>query len=103
MCDIYAEPCKICGELIPMHLGDFETDRAEIIVVCPKCIDNKFLVNNIVNSRNVVGFCIWLDEELNEKYMIISLTENAWKNRNFNHPNLAQIIKLSETYRHRDL
>jgi hypothetical protein len=37
MCDCYAEPCKGCGTPLPMHLGDFNTDRLEIHAFCGTC------------------------------------------------------------------
>ena len=34
MCDCYHAPCKVCGTMLPVHLGDFNTDREEIEVFC---------------------------------------------------------------------
>lgn len=34
MCDCYWHPCKVCGKLFPVHLGDFDTARNEIEVYC---------------------------------------------------------------------
>jgi len=34
MCDCYIEHCIICGRPIPFHLGDFDTERDEIAVIC---------------------------------------------------------------------
>jgi len=34
MCDVYGHKCLLCDEIVPMHLGDFETGRGEIDVIC---------------------------------------------------------------------
>ena len=110
MCDIYKEPCKICGRIIPMHLGDFRTDRTEIIAICPKCVKKykvkkprststkviKYSMVNILNSRNVYGYTVWRDMDTGEEYIIVSLTENAWENRIVNHPNIGNIKLIKE-------
>ena len=38
MCDCYGEKCKECEEVIPIHLGDYETSRDEIEVYCKEHI-----------------------------------------------------------------
>ncbi|MFQ6076965.1 MAG: hypothetical protein ACE5Z5_12705 [Candidatus Bathyarchaeia archaeon] len=92
MCDCYAEPCKVCGRRIPMHLGDFETDRLEIAALCEDCAwpsDVHFPSIPWKHRR----YCVWLCPS--GKVVIIPLTENAWLNRGHNHPNF-QGIKLLE-------
>jgi hypothetical protein len=40
MCDCFLKPCKVCGRRIPVHLGDFLTDRNEIEVYCWEHLGN---------------------------------------------------------------
>lgn len=80
MCDCYGEPCKVCGQMYPMHLGDFNTERWEITILCPKCF------GNFPHLRRVC----WSNDDGKEPLLeILSLTENAWSNRRYNHPNLG--------------
>lgn len=91
MCDIYIEPCKICGEKYPMHLGDFETDRTEISLVCPKCFSKWQGIFRLFNR------CIWRVKD--EKYLIVALTRNAWRNRHHNHLNAPHTEMVEEKKR----
>ena len=73
MCDIYYHPCKVCGKLIEMHLGGFDTNRFEIEVYCSKHIPKEWVV--VWNSKRygLVG--------------VRPLTRNAWLNVKENYPN----------------
>jgi hypothetical protein len=44
MCDCYEHRCdaKGCNELIPIHIGDFCTDRDNLEVLCPRHITHNF-------------------------------------------------------------
>jgi len=80
MCDCYAEPCKVCGELLPMHLGDFKTARWEIAILCEKHVGYFPKIRRVLWSP-------WLE--------VLSLTENAWGHRMQNHPNIGETEIIS--------
>ena len=114
MCDCYIDHCRICGSPVPMHLGDFLTERLEIAVVCPECMR---LHEKIVQERGSRPFpfspfewlapkrwMVWCisqdytpekDEypkipfKAGDKVAVIALTDNAWENRHDNLPNLT--------------
>ncbi|MEM2293190.1 MAG: hypothetical protein QXX41_07940 [Nitrososphaerota archaeon] len=88
MCDCYDEPCKICGKHIPMHLGDFKTDRFEIMAICSECSRNAENLRNFLKGF-CRGFAIW--KVKNKKITILYLTENAWRNMDINHPNFEDV------------
>lgn len=92
MCDIYGEYCKLCGEATGFHLGDFNTDRFEISYIC-----SKHTGKNLRGwlKRTGISYCIWSEGE-NKKYIVLALTENAWKNRHSNHQNMAYTDILEE-------
>jgi len=95
LCDCYGEPCKICGKMIPMHLGDFETDRIEIAAVCNDCLNApKGMLGNAFTWLGAKRYCLWKckgkDDHLGT-VAVISLTDNAWENRDINHPNAGDI------------
>ncbi len=89
MCEIYTTECSLCKKLIEMHLGDYETKQHEVEVFCNEHIP---LVNVVVWK----GKDCWHSMKLHEQLMIgnpitvgvRSLTENARKNKDMNHPNL---------------
>ena len=92
MCDIYCEYCKLCGEVTGFHLGDFDTNRFEIAYICSKhALDDEFL--DWLKCFKF-PFCIW--SERDDKYVVMSLTENAWNNRWVNHQNLGDTELLEE-------
>lgn len=92
MCDCYSEPCKCCGEVVPLHLGDYETGRFEIFVVCEKCLENPYLGEIPFPS------VLWKydSEEGKKEMLIVSVTKNAWENREKNHPNVYKSEKVRE-------
>ena len=101
MCDIYSHKCKFCGDEIEMHLGDYETDRDEIEVVCDKCLRKEIEKNLPVYPFELfprLRRSFWLyasEEDWSFKLaMIVSLTENAWENRGINHPNFSLVALL---------
>ena len=90
MCDCYEHACKICGELLPVHLGDYQTKRHEIEVFCRSHIPKSDVRIFTITEPTV--------EEINNKKRrykigwkmgIRYLTENAKKNKEINHPNLG--------------
>jgi len=95
MCDIYAEYCKLCRKAAAFHLGDFNTDRLEITYICSTHTKNEELFHWI--KRSNFPYVVWSEGE-NQKYVVLSLTENAWKNRTLNHQNIAA-TKILEEYR----
>jgi len=84
MCDILSKPCEICGTMLPMHLGDYNTSRKEIMVFCNKCILSSTF-NMFYDSEK----CIVWDTHTRDyrKILVMSLTDNAWNNREDNCPN----------------
>lgn len=96
MCDCYGEPCKICGTMIPMHLGGFDTDHLEISVLCGECIEERLFFKEFERYPHVN----WSNTELADfekkykakpliKVRVFALTKNAIKNCGYNHPNMA--------------
>ena len=93
MCEIYDEPCKLCGRPIEMHLGDFKTLRIEIAVICPDhqplyyiddCHDDEPFAGDLLNLK-YQNYCEWKTE--NGTITVIALTKNAWLQREENYPN----------------
>jgi hypothetical protein len=83
-----------------MHLGDYETDRGEVEVTCGKhipkgVIPNRTMVWFIDYSEVITGKQDYPnmdnDETWNEQPIVYvrALTDNAWKNRLQNHPNVG--------------
>lgn len=82
-----------------MHLGDFETDRMEIAVICNDCLKEKHPLWGIYFENGVLWE--WKSEKLGMrgrkgKAIVISLTDNAWNNKDVNHPNEAYVEILKE-------
>lgn len=103
MCDIYNTKCEVCGKIIGMHLGDYETRREEVKVYCSRHIPPN---HKHVGARIMVDFTdyskiIQMARDYPEHYdsneehwveyepfiYVESLTDNAWKNRLMNHQN----------------
>lgn len=96
MCDCYFHPCKVCGKLIPMHLGDSLTARYETEVYCWEHIPedlgrtvawhikdaSEYVKKEYPRSHERV------QEFIGKKVAVKSLTDNAWTNRRDNYPNL---------------
>jgi len=91
MCDIYLEPCKACGNKIEMHLGDYITDRVEILAFCPKCTKKLLAKTLFLYNLDSLPFPSILWKSKSEKYLIVYLTSNAWIRRKHNSPNIANI------------
>ena len=84
MCDCYDENCseKGCQELLPVHLGDYETNREEIKVYC----ENHIPINDcriFIIKEEDEGF------PKGWKMGIRSLTDNAREFKDYNHPNVG--------------
>ena len=118
MCDCYGHKCKLCDEVIPMHLGDFDTGRGEVDVYCWR--HNVSEIDSKLDSAITFFMDIWPPsylyrddeedggytwkraksqcEEFGGKFITVdSLTKNAWKNKNHNHPNLLIAFYSVET------
>lgn len=100
MCDCYTDICRICGKDIEMHLGDYETDRGEILVIHEDCLikgigfyTQLLLVGIGYHTEQVI------DSNFRGKIIIISLTENAWANRHMNNYNGES--KIMEEVKHK--
>jgi hypothetical protein len=39
MCDCYGHKCESCENVIAVHIADFCTDRENLKVYCPDCLD----------------------------------------------------------------
>ncbi len=99
MCDCYYHKCKECDAKLPVHLGDYDTQRDEIEVFCEDHIPE-----HDVRAFTVTG--VFEDEENNYfendktyvgwKMAMRSLTENAIYNEEGNHPNLASKIEIEK-------
>ena len=101
MCDCYGEPCKICGELIPMHLEDYNTTRREIVAVCGMCISTTSELSWLgLGPYRFTEYSYCTEEKTNgniwKSVRIYALTANAWKFRDGNHPNASIVKKLGE-------
>jgi len=108
MCDIYGAKCAECDKRINMHLGDFNTRRHEIVVLCH---EHAHLFKK--HGERVV---FWQHNEGNKlfhrlKYKpkepnvfasddslvaIVALTDNAWENRMHNSPNSGFCVPIHD-------
>ena len=99
MCDIYGAKCAECSTRINMHLGDFNTGRDEIVVLCHKHVhlyekygsqvvfwqhNQARILHHKLKYKPKESNVFGSDEPL---VAIIALTDNAWKNRMHNNPN----------------
>jgi len=98
MCDCYTTGCKICGVLLPVHLGDYMTKRGEIEVFCRQHLP----IENVRIFRKL-GTKIHHDSTINSrKYKpgwmmgIRPLTENAIKHKNLNNPNIGADFEITD-------
>ncbi len=102
MCNLYTDFCKCCGAPIPMHLGDYETNPIEVAVICKDCLKEKTYKirkhewkashaqdSGYKQQRHTIWKCGGdkQDKKLG-KVVVVSLTDNAWKNAHMNHPNV---------------
>ena len=77
--------------MIDMHLADFDTVQAEVAVFCKECADKVAeLRRPWVRWKHTID--LDGDYELKpdtkfEECVVVSLTDNAWRNRDGNHPN----------------
>ena len=99
MCDIYGAKCAECDVKINMHLGDYNTGRHEIVVLCSKHAHlyekhggrTIFWQYNparrlFYNIRYKLKETNYFGED-NPLVAVVSLTDNAWENWMHNHPN----------------
>ena len=111
MCDIYTAKCALCDQKIPMHLGDFETKRDEIMVVCWRHSEEELREAGVFRPGAIVWLIpdqdlgplkevnphvdpeTWIfaesEKELAGRFVfIVPLSENALEHRLWNYPNL---------------
>ncbi len=88
MCDIYSHKCKKCKTMIEMHLADFSTDQGEIEVFC-----GKHAVDGTIRRKRWV---MW-QGPIFGSVVVVALTDNAWENREGNHPNDGEVMRVRET------
>jgi len=67
-----------------MHLGDFETDRWEILAVCDRCLRSPWLP--VMTTGGLRG-ALWEWDDPKQLTLVVSLTDNAWERMEMNHPN----------------
>lgn len=96
MCDCYGHKCDAegCENVIPMHLGDYMTSRAEIKVYCDEH------VSAVYGRQGIEPYCrVYAYYVPNDGYPRIDLcgvcyvTENARDHIDYNHPN-AGVIRV---------
>jgi hypothetical protein len=101
MCDCYYHPCKVCRRKIPVHLGDFNTDRGEIEVYCwkhlraiPKGYPAVFFTFGDLEEEKKREFRVLYKGEkhlIGKTVAFVPLTKNAYKwtieEENCNTPN----------------
>jgi len=100
VCDIYYDKCQICGKKIYMHLDSHLTGRSEVAVLCWNHAHRHKEIGDrtVFWIYNPVERTLWLmrhreDEKLFTRMevmplvAVVSLTDNAWRNRWGNHPN----------------
>jgi len=81
MCDCYGHECVMCKRVIPIHLGDFLTNRDEIEVFCQRHIPRD-------KTHGTLFMIADEDEDIRRQRVFIRyLTANARKRRVANHPN----------------
>jgi hypothetical protein len=104
MCDILDKPCKTCGTLLPVHLGDYETAPEEVECYCEKHLPEKdcrifTLIEDSIEkeytythpeeggpaTRELKGERIEFPKGW--KMGIRALTDNAREYKDYNHPN----------------
>jgi len=88
MCDCYGAKCEECDEVLPVHLGDYDTDRDEVKVFCKDHIPD-------MDCRVFTTIEDDCDDECGTglkkgwKMAIRYLTDNARMNKNKNSPNVG--------------
>ena len=111
MCDCYGHECDWpgCEFVIPMHLGDFDTERDEIRVYCHAHMpsdDKRWLNARVFAYMTFKKSRLIRDEHGNylqiprpdriEVCTIKDMTDNAKHNREQNHPNEGHFIVVEE-------
>lgn len=94
MCDVYFTMCKMCGTGLPVHLGDYSTDRDEVEVFCSEHLPNHdvrifTLIEDDIEDNSIIypkGFTMGI------RY----LTDNAKYHKNINHPNIGVAWEMKD-------
>jgi len=90
MCDIYYAKCKGCDAQIDMHLEDFATARKEVEVFCGEHIPDKDV--RVFEMTGPKGK--YASFRKGTRIGVRSLTKNAKKHAQGNHPNTAQSMSV---------
>jgi len=96
MCNILDMKCnkKGCEVILPLHLGDYDTDSSEVKVFCGKHIPKKNVRIFTLTDTDIHTVRARYPDEDKEypvgwKMGIRYLTDNAKKNAYMNHPNVG--------------
>lgn len=95
MCNCYDDLCFRCGQWVPMHLEDFDTDPGELRTVCVAPQMSRPLICGGAGDIKFawIGYTevSFLDDrdghQIWRRIRIYSLTRNAWSHRTGNLPN----------------
>jgi hypothetical protein len=99
MCDIYGAKCAECDTKINMHLGDYNTGRHEIVVLCHEHahLYEKYGTRVVFwqhnEARQLFHKIKYKPKESNAfasdepLVAVVALTDNAWENKMHNCPN----------------
>jgi hypothetical protein len=95
MCDCYNHQCnlkivngKTCLTNVPMHLGDFDTGRNEVLVFCNR---------HYKQARKYPNYTIFQYRKL--FYGVVYLTNVAVNNRFHNHPNDSNYNEIERDWK----
>ena len=86
MCDICSLKCVHCDVRLPVHLGDYDTDRDEILVFCKDHLP-EYDVRIYTLVEDEVTEYGNLEFPKGWKMGIRTLTYNAEQNKDVNYPN----------------
>ena len=94
MCDILDVPCMVCGKLLPLHLGDYETDRDEVECYCQDHLpEQNVRIFTLTDTDKHTVRARYPEEDLEYpvgwQMGIRYLTDNAKENADMNHPNVG--------------
>jgi hypothetical protein len=94
VCRILDYPCKLCNKLLPLHLGDYETDPEEVEVFCQDHLpDKEVRIFTLTDTDKHTVRARYPNEDkaypVGWKMGIRYLTDNAKENAYMNHPNLG--------------
>ena len=77
MCDCYEGYCAGCGREIPVHIGDFSTNRQNVEIYCWKSACRETLLARMVGRVKYIG--TWQVPEYAPKWEILKRGENSFR------------------------